>query len=333
MADEFESGFMVHTPSWHRKENAVLKESPRSWEEARRQAHIEWEVTTKPVWDVAYDDGLDDGRRPEIMVIDGYQQLRRDDTGALLSIQKSSYEVIPNAAFGGLIDAVLGLEDDERVEFETLMSLYEGRQIIALCYFPMPLHMPWDPSKTYTFCAFSSRHDGQGGLRGIPTNVRTVCANTFNTAEMTDGRTTGFTIRHTSNWDERVAQVRQVMVTARGQGKKWEEFTEQLARWDVTTRRREEFLKKLFPVSDDNGPRKNDNQLANRQAVKTILESPTCEDIRGNGYGLLMATSEWNDHFRQSQSVDTYVSRQLMRIEETKSRGARILRHMADIRV
>jgi phage/plasmid-like protein (TIGR03299 family) len=330
MTHHWDSGFMVRTPSWHKLENAVLAESPRTWEAARKEAGLTWEVETAPVFT---DRDLSPNGYPLYGQIEGYQQIRRDDTHDLLSIQKSSYQVIRNGDFGEVIDAVLGIEDDEHVEFEALMSLYGGRQIVALCFFSEPLKMPWDNSPNYTYCGFSSRHDGQGGLRGIPTNVRIQCANTLNNAEMVDGRTTGFTIRHTANWDERVAEVRQQMVAARGQGQKWVEFSQQLALWEATNRRRDEYLKRLFPVSDDNGQRKNDNQMENRAAVKTILDSPTCEDIKGTGYGLLMATTEWNDHHRGTQNGDTYVSRQLLRIEDTKSRATRILRRMADIKV
>lgn len=333
MTHHWDSGFMVREPSWHKQENAVLAESPRSWEEARKAAGLMWEVETSPVY-VGDSYNLDeDNLMAEPKPADGWQAVIRDDTRELLSIQKSSYQVIHNSDFGKVIDAVLGIEEDEHVEFEALMSLYGGRQIVALCFFQEPLKMPWDNSPNYTYCGFSSRHDGQGGLRGLPTNVRIQCANTLNTAEMTDGRTTGFTIRHTSNWDERVTEVRQMMVTARGQGQKWVEFSEQLARWDATNRRRDEYLKRLFPISDANGARKNDNQRENRAAVQTILESPTCEHIKKTGYGLLMATTEWNDHYRGAQNGDTYVARQLLRIEDTKSRATRILRRMADIKV
>ena len=352
MTHHWDSGFMVHQPSWHRLEKAVLKESPRSWDDARKEADLIWDVDTYPVYrrraETIYVDecehfipsdqcdqcpttGLEEAWSYE--EIPGWKELRRDDNETALSVQPDTYEVIRNERFGNVIDAALGLEDDERVEFEALMSLYGGRQVVALCYFPEKLKMPWDSSPTYAYCALTSRHDGSGGVRGIITNVRVQCANTLKLAEMVDGRRNGFTIRHTANWKERLAEIRAQMVLARGEGQKWVEFSEQLALWKATPRRREDYLKRMFPISDDDGARKAENAQRNREMVRMILKSDSTRDIADNGYGLLMATTEWSDHFRSSRTDDSLVARQLINAEPTKARAAGVLRSMAGIKI
>ena len=334
MSHEFESGFMVRTPSWHGLENAVLSESPRTWEEARKQAKLTWDVTTGPVY-VDSADAMDtDGQVVDPPVTaPGWQALRRDDGYRdLLSIQPSTYQVVYNREFGEIIDTMLGMQKDEFVNFEALMSLYGGRQVVALAYFPDKLNLSWDPSENYSFLAFSSRHDGNGGIRGIPTNVRVVCANTLSLAEMMDGRTSGFSIRHTGNWKERIEEIRRELAAARGESKIWEEFAEQLALWRATPRRRDDYLKRFLPVTDALSPRGNENQLINRQRIRDILESPTCEHIADTGYGLLMATTEWSDHVRPHQSPDTFVARQLLRAEPNKKLATKILSSMAGIK-
>ncbi len=332
MSHEWDSGFMTREPSWHRMERAVLKESPRSWPEAREAADLMWDVETAPVYAEPVGANYEDQWADPPQIVEGYQLLRRNDTGANLSIQSSIYKVIKNEEFGYLIDALLGLEGDEYVDFEALMSLYGGKQIVALVTFPSPLVMPWDPSKNYAYCTFSSRHDGQGGLRGIPTNVRVQCANTFNLAEQIDGRTVGFTIRHTTNWKERVAEMRQKLILARGDSNRWVEFTEQLSLWNVNGRRREAYLKRFLPISDDMGERERDNVLINRERIRDILKSSSCSGIAETGYGLLMASSEWSDHVRGYRSVDSYVTRQLLRKEPTKTKAAMILTEMAGVK-
>lgn len=335
MSHEWDSGFMTRLPSWHRKENAVLKESPRSWPLARKEAGLEWEVGTEPVFvidDVGEQDLFESYR------LKGWQAIYRDDftmtepDKRYLAVQPTSYQVIKNADFGYLIDALLGLEGEEYVDFEALMSLYGGRSIVALVTFPQPLVMPWDPSNTYTYCAFASRHDGQGGLRGIPTNVRVQCANTFNQAELTDGKRVGFTIRHTTNWKERIAEIRRDLTVARGQSQQWVDFTEQLAKWQVNNRRREAYLKRFLPISDDMGERQRDNVMLNREKIRDLLNSPSCAGIADNGYGLLMASTEWNDHHRTVRSVDSHVSRQLLRKEPNKAKAALVLADMAGVK-
>lgn len=340
MGHHWDSGFMVRTPSWHRLERAVLAESPPDWETARQEAGLTWEVQTEDVYRlrriperILAPNGIDwiEGECEQREKITGWQLLTRDDTHATLSVQQTSYEVIKNEKFGEVIDTILGLEEDEHVNFEALMSLYGGKMIIALAYFPEPLKMPWDPSLTYTYIAFNARHDGNGGVRGIPTNVRVQCANTWNAAEQTDGKLAGFTIRHTSNWEQRLEEVRRDMVAARGESAEWVAFAEQLALWKVNNRRRDTYLKRLLPVSDDMGSVQAKNQLRSRERVVACLESKSCEGIADTGYGLLMATTEWSDHVRKWVSTDSYISRQLLTKNEPKVRAARILRQMAGV--
>lgn len=331
MAALWESGFMVREPSWHRLENAVLKDSPKTWDEAREQAGLSWDVEPGRVWD--WEEGWETPAQ-----IPGWQQVVRDDRVMLgervLAIQPVSYQIIRNEAFGGVIDAVVGRSaDEDPLTFEALFSLRGGKQIVALLYFDEPLALgEIDESKTFTFLCLVSRHDGSGGLRGIPTNVRVQCANTLNQAEFTDGRKVGFTIRHTINWEQRIADAGLTIQAARGDSKKWVEFAEQLALWKATNRSRDTFLKRVFPVSDDMGDRAMDNQMSRREQVRTILQSPTCKEISDNGYGLLMAVTEWADYYRSHLTTDSFVSRQLMEKQEPKARAARILRDMARLK-
>jgi hypothetical protein len=200
-------------------------------------------------------------------------------------------------------------------------------------FFAEPLNMGWDPSDTFRFLSFNSRHDGQGGIRILPTNVRQQCANTVNLSEAMDTKNFGISIRHTSNWKERVDEVAMAVQAARGESDRWLKFAEQLALYKVGGRQREAYLKKYLPVSDDDGERKVENTLASRTKIRMLLEGDTCAGIADTGYGLLMATTEWSDHLRDHQSASSYVARQLLRKEEPKARSARILRHMAGIKV
>lgn len=327
MSHEFESGFMVNTPSWHRLENAVLSASPRTWEEARTQAGLDWDVyadgvfvgggqSTGKSW--TYDD-----------VSSEWQAIRRDDTEDVLSIRPATYQMVTNSQFGSIMESLLGLEKEEELVFEALMSLYGGRQVVALTKFEEPLRLPWDESETYAYLAFSSRHDGQGGIRGIPTNVRVVCANTLSLAESM-GKDSSFSIRHTTTWEDRVAEIGDQLRMARQGSKRWVEGMEALARFRVQEKEVDTFLRKLFPISDEMTGRMIDSrQLWRTQVRRVYEESETTNSVRGNGYGLLMATTEWADHVREARTDDSAVSRQLLTKSEPKAKAARILAHMA----
>jgi len=278
MSHHWDTGFMVREPSWHKKERAVLANSPTNWADARDEAGLKFDVMTKPVY-VEGPDGIEN--YPHLRQASSeWQAICRDDKefsdpDYLLAIQKKSYQVITNGAFGEVIDTILGLDKDKLPTLEALFALYGGRMIVALCYFETPLVMPWDNSRNYRYLGFHSRHDGNGGLRVLATNVREQCANTVSWAEAIDGKRTGFTIRHTSNWKERMEEVSLVMQAAQGESEKWLKFAADLAAWKATPRSRDTFLKRFLPISDDMTERKSNNIVVAREKIREILKSPT----------------------------------------------------------
>jgi phage/plasmid-like protein (TIGR03299 family) len=336
MSHMWDSGFMVREPSWHKMENAVLPDGVLDWDDARKHAGLTFEIGTEPVY--VADLAEPDVDLPELYRLKGWQAIYRDDKAMAepekryLAVQPSSYHVIHNHEFGEVINTVIGAESDDPIAFESLMSLYGGRAIVALVYFQKPLELPFDQGPTYRFLALRSRHDGEGGLRGIPTNVRIQCANTLKQAEMTDGRRVGFTIRHTANWKERLEEIRQLITASRGEGEQWEKFARDLEAWKVGTRQREAFLKKFLPIDDAMSKVTMSNAENARHDIRRILESPTCDGISKSGYGLLMGATEWSDHVRKHRSNSSYVTRQMLIKEPHKARAASILRSMAGIK-
>jgi phage/plasmid-like protein (TIGR03299 family) len=334
MGHEWETGFMARQPSWHRLEHVVLPDWVTDWDTARNEARIDWDYESRPVYDV---ENFDVGNITEIP---GWQQIVRDDkTGPerVMSIQQDSYALVKMSEFGEVINACLGTKwgdecGGEPVKFEALMSLYGGRKVIALVYFDNPLEVSWDPSRVYRYVAFSANFDGQGGITGIPTNVRVQCANTWRAAEMHDSKRVGFTIRHTKNWEERVAEVSSVLHKAQTDSKAWLKLGESLALYKAGPRQRETYLKRFLPRSDDMTDRVVRNVERSRDSIRAILAGDTCLGINETGLGLLHASIEWSDHVRGFASDDSYVGRQILRKEEPKTRAFRIVRAMAKVR-
>lgn len=325
-------GFL-RSASWHKLEHAILTDSPRTWEEARQSARLTWDVIEEPVFTRRWVRDEDNDEVPVYTEESDWKALRRNDTKATLAIQPASYAVISNSAFGQTIERVLAQDiDGEPLQFEALFTLQGGKLVVALIRFENVAAYPWDPNgTTYRFVAFISRHDGNGGLRGMPTNIRVECWNTLQAAEMSDGRYSGFTIRHTSNWEERVKLVREGFITARAKGDEWDEFLHQLSDWDAGARQRETFLKRFLPISDADTVLKVRNTEVARSDIRRILESATCTGISGSGYGLLMAATEWTDHVRRARSVDSSISRQLVTPSSHKTSAVRILKGLARV--
>lgn len=334
----WDSGIMVREPSWHKLENAVFPEWP-GFAEARRVGGLEWEPVAFPVGIGRSDVDLETEEYTVSYVkTEEYLAVCRSDKPGLeglLAIQPSSYAIIKNSEFGQIIDDVLDSDlFDDNFTGEALFAIKGGRQVICLVRAHRPMDLPHDPSNTYQFISFTSRHDGQGGLRIRCTNVREQCANTVHLSEMLAKKNnSGWTIRHTENWQDRIAEVHTTLKGSVDDAKAWEALSRQLAGYRVRGQQTDRFLERFLPTSTAMTEREERHVDMSRSQLRTILAGPTCESIRHNGYGLVMAATEWSDHYRRHLSADSYVSRQLLTTEPHKARAISIVRDMAGIKV
>lgn len=339
MGHEFESGAFLRTPAWHRLGN-VLEEWPGSQQLARKAGGLEWDVDIVPIGTYAVTpQGL---RFPAIL---GWQGLVRNDmplmiegdTGsevnpaALLSIQPSTYKVIRNGEFMDVVEYVVGSVGDDW-QYETLINLYGGRVIVALLKARTPLAIGGDPSKTYTYLDFTSRHDGQGGLRIFPSNVRVVCANTHNAAEhqaKSDG--VGFTIRHTANWEERTKLAAQAIQSAVKDSKAWEKLANKLVSKKLVPAQLDRMLLQLFKTDSAMVPQTVKRLETSRVQFRELLASPTCEHISETMYGFVQAADEWVDHVKPAHSDETRFARSIFRVDTVKNKALQLALAASDL--
>ena len=340
MSHEFESGMFYREAAWH-KLGVVVDEWPGSWAEARKVAGLEWDVEAAPLQMAVYS-----GDRSNYTVghVAGWNAIVRDDKKlivpssvggyetsgeALLSIQPSTYKIITNAAFGELIEYIVG-EVGDGWQYETLISLAGGRHIVALLRSRTPLNISGDPSQNYTYLCMTSRHDGQGGLRGIPTNVRVVCRNTHHMAEAAaKAAGVGFTIRHTANWEERTKAAATAIQGALRDGEAWEKLATELIGIKLEPWMLDKSLERLFVERSDMSDRQLETVEKRRDQVREILQSPTCEHIAGTAYGLVQAVDEWCDHVRPAHNNETRTTRALLQAQPLKTKAVAVARSLA----
>jgi phage/plasmid-like protein (TIGR03299 family) len=331
MSHEFESGIFLREGAWHRL-GKVLKDWPGSWDAACKEADLTWDVETIPL-EVGYEQNpglIIPGQRH--VAVGGYQLLKRSDMPlvlpnaevtnpkAVLGIQPTSYHVIKNSQFGEVIEHIIGTVGDDW-QYETLIALSGGRQIVCVLKAREPLQIGPDPSKTYVYIAFVSRHDGQGGLKGIPTNIRVVCRNTRHAAENQAKRDgVGFTIRHTSSWKEQIDKAAQVVQAAVKEGKAWQTLATRLGGVKLVPAQRDRALKNLFVTTSAMSEREVANTEQRREQVREILRSETCTGIDRTWLGLVQAVDEWCDHVRPARNDETRMSRSMLRAEPLKAR-------------
>lgn len=325
--DYFDSGFCVREPSWHGKEN-LLAEPPADWTEARRAAGLEWEPVSIPVY--VQQGGTEDA--PTYTALSDFQAIARNDTGAVLGVPTASFSLISHAQMGEIIEAVLG---DRLARFDTAGSVKGGRAVWALVRLDEPFTVPGDDTATYPYLCILNAHDGSGACKVLYTLVRVVCWNTWQAASA-DGDRTGyqFTFRHSGDVSSRIGAAREALAGLRTAAADYREMMGDLARVRVDDAMVRTFLREFIPSPADQGEQISPRVAANIDEARALFtalyeQSPTVDAVRGTGYGLLMASTEYLDHLRGFRSRDSYVGRTVLRPEAAKHRAASLIREVA----
>lgn len=330
MSHEFMSGVFVREAPWHGL-GTVIDHYPEDWDEARKLAGLEWEPILRPVYAETVE-MTDEGPVSRFEAIDGFNLCQRDDTGAVLAVPRESFELIYHRQMGELLEAFTG---ETNMKFETAICLRGGAAVAALVRLDEPFQIPGDNSPTYPFAVLLNSHDGTGACKLTYTNVRVVCMNTFNAADMQSERAPGSSVvlRHTKNVQDRVEAAKQAARDMRSGVAAWTEMAEALLSIKVDTEFELNFISEFIPapvglvISD----RVAKNIEEARNAVWQCLYSKTVnEEIRGTGYALVQAAGEYLDHLRGYKSRETYLGRTLLRPEPLKARAVKLVRELAE---
>lgn len=266
-----------------------------------------------------------------------WRRIARSDTGATLSYQRDSYHIVPNSAFGEIIDAVIGAEKGS-VKLETGGCLAGGKKVWMLARLDEPHQVTAagriDSSYSFPYLGLTTDHTGKASCCARLTEVRIVCGNTFALSEA-EGRRTGavFAFSHRGNWRDRLGEAREALQFARRENAEYIEAMSDLLGITVTPQQEKLWLAEFIP--SPTGTLISDRVAANikeaRAAVLGFLNGPAVEGagIRGTAYGLVQAAGEYLDHARASRSWESKLSRSLLRAEPLKARAAVLAREAA----
>lgn len=348
MADYFDTGFCVRERSWHGKE-VLLAEHPENWDDARMAAGLMWEPRTVPLYKTVGEPTpvLDSENNPVLdaeglavlhanVVLDTYsKRIERDDTGVRLGTVSDTFELITHAQMGLIIEDFLG---QPNVKFDTAGSVRGGAQVYATILLDEPYAIKGDVDGfgdevlTVPYFVLLNAHDGTGSCKGLYTQVRVVCANTYQAADM-DGDRTGaqFVIRHTSGAGGRIEEAREIVQGARAEALRWRALAEELALLRVSPEQESDFLREFIPSPPQAliTERVKANIDKDRQAFNVVYRdsASNCEMV-GTGLGLVNAAVEYLDHVRGFRSSDTLLGRQLLRAEPLKAKAVRLVREL-----
>ena len=324
MAHEFDTGFTVRTPAWHGL-GLTLADYPDTWAEARQYAGLLWEPAEEPIYRKVRgvfgpDDELPPGafrvRGGSVMVpMTDHKLIKRDDTGAALSVQRTDYPIIAHRTMGEVLDDVAA-EAGASFRFETAGSLQGGRKVWALARLDEPFTIPGDTSATFPYLAMQNAHDGQGSCRIIPTMVRIVCANTWRAAdEQADRHGFEVVIRHVGNVAERIEDAKLTLRRARAAATAHAATMTDLAGYRYDDAVLATFLETLFPTPEGGTPRLIEDRASKRQLCRAMLtESPTLAELPPTAYKLVQMAGEYVDHLRKlpadpERRADVYLRR------------------------
>lgn len=348
MADYFDTGFCVRERSWHGKE-LLLQEHPENWDEARKFAGLTWEPAAEPLYRklVEYVRCADPSE-PGAELLDGewvkpveryevisHKLIARDDTHAELGVVGAQHELITHAEMGQIVEDFLGLPN---VKIDTLISVRGGRQVAATILLDEPYAIAGDVDGfgdevlTVPYFVLLNSHDGTGACKGLYTQVRVVCANTYQAADM-DGDRHGaqFSLRHTSGVKARLEDARKIVEGARAEALRWRTLAEELALIPVTPEQQMRFLSEFIPeppaglVTD----RVRANIASDRALfLHTLNDSLTNCAMAHTGLGLVNAAVEYLDHVRGFRNADTYMGRQILSAEPLKAKAVKLVREL-----
>ena len=185
-------GIATRTTPWHGL--GVTTGKLMTSKEAMKLAKLDgWGVTVSPL-EVEYPDGTREQVPNQFATV-------RTDTNKLLGVVGDRYEVVQNEELFEFADALV---DSGDALYESAGSLRDNRVVFLTMKLDRPVKVAdvdFDPLLNVT-----SSHDGSFAFRAGVSPTVIVCMNTLRLA--IDGATHEYTIKHTSNVADRIAQAR-----------------------------------------------------------------------------------------------------------------------------
>lgn len=323
--------FSVRQPTWHGLGHVLTDYPTRA--EAQTLVHP-WEPITEPLFTREFGvtahedwDGESDPFGERYDEVEGHKAVRRSDNGALLGVVGEGYEPVTNNEMWDIAESLQG--EGAEVRFETGGSLKGGSKVWLLLRLNEPVTVKGDPhGATIPYYSLQNSHDGSGAFRGQATTTRIVCANTAHIADL-DARARGteFTFRHTKNVSERVEEARAALSGWRESLEEWKQINELLISekftnvnevlWDDRMGNLNEgrivdlFLEQFIPVPQAEviSDLTRNNLERERDKWRSIYLGVTGEGIRGTAYGLVQASVEYAEHFRNAHTQESRFKR------------------------
>lgn len=274
--------FTAGEPAWHKLGQNV--KDAVNWSEAMKLAGLDWIVEKEELFDKNH------------VVVPGFGVIRQDNRQCL-GIVGAVYEPLQNRFAFDFVDTLVGAEEGNH--YESAGALYQGQRIWCLARVPKgdAEIVPGDLHQTYLL--FTSSHDGGHSSETKVVTTRVVCHNTLSAALREAG--VCFKIRHTPSAQEKLSYAKQFLAGAVEKVADVRAKLRELAEREVTKESFTAALDRLFPVpkKQEKGSARRDNVLSEILQLYELNDGDQgIASIRGTGYNLLNAVTQWTDHVR-----------------------------------
>lgn len=201
------SFFSVKEKPWHSL-GQLVEDYPTS-AEAIQHAGLNYQVARALMSTTGHIAERKDGILPtdfEPTTIPGHFATQRMDTGQVLGVVGSDYEVVQNRDAFTFFDAIVG--GGEGIRYQTAGALGRGERIFITATLPDYIRVGSD-DMVGKYLFLTTSHDGTGSILAAFTPIRIVCQNTLSAA--IGNKSNVIRIRHTANAKERLEQAHKIM--------------------------------------------------------------------------------------------------------------------------
>lgn len=236
---------------------------------------------------------------------ENYAIVRTDRTkNHILGIVGSDYTPLQNVEMFNFFDPFVSRKE---AMIHTVGSLKHGRKIWVLAQLPGEIVVKGQ-DVTNKYLLIANSHDGSGAVRIKFTPIRVVCNNTLTAALRSDMANT-FSIRHTKNVAQAVADASRVMGIANSY---YEEFQQAAARMADTSLKSEDvksfldrcFAKEIKAIEEKDSTRSK-NIMAQVYELAETGQGTEIPGVRGTVWGAFNAVTEFVDHGRNYRNGES----------------------------
>lgn len=240
MSHEFESGFFVHTPAWH-KLGTVLNNPPTT-EQAIIDAGLNWKVLKEPIYRKEEDN---------FQEVTTHKALIRDSDRKQLGIVSNLYNPLQNSDAFKWFDCLLHEGD---VTLDAAGSLREGKRIWILSKINISPVEIQDGDAIEPYLLMHNSHDGTTAIWIQFTPVRVVCQNTLSWAAASryedEKNHKALHIRHNSNIEQKLNLAHQALDLARQTFNDSVNQYKLMANKSISTELFELYISNIFSIED-----------------------------------------------------------------------------------